>query len=175
MKSSRPSLECGPATMATVIANVTNCRLFWREIVVPDYNDFYATIDNIRRAFHCAISLFHLCDFFFFFFFHCYVHLLRSVILFRIPLIPISRVCAALQQIVHHTTKSAARFAGVCRCRMHRNSRSHTSCHLECENRMQRTARSGNKSKPGRDALKIIIARPALARNLLIEKIRLFT
>ena len=52
---------------------------------------------------------------------------------------------------------------------MHRNTRSHTNCHLECENRMQRTARSGNKSKPGRDALKIIIARPALARNLLIE------
>ena len=60
-----PSLsinECGPVTMATVIANVTDCRSFWREIVVPDYNDFNAAIDNIRRAFHCAISLFHLCD-----------------------------------------------------------------------------------------------------------------
>ena len=48
--------------MATVIANVTDCRSFWREIVVPDYNDFIAVIDNIRLAFHCAISLFHLCD-----------------------------------------------------------------------------------------------------------------
>jgi hypothetical protein len=48
--------------MATVIAGVTDCRSFWREIVVPDYNDFNAAIDNIRRAFHCAISLFHLCD-----------------------------------------------------------------------------------------------------------------
>jgi hypothetical protein len=28
---------------------------------------------------------------------------------------------------------------------------------------------------PGRDALKIIIARPALARNLLIEQNRFFT
>lgn len=48
--------------MATVIANVTDCRSFWREIVVPDYSDFNAAIDNMRRAFHCAISLFHLCD-----------------------------------------------------------------------------------------------------------------
>jgi hypothetical protein len=48
--------------MATVIANVSDCRAFWREIVVPDYEDFNAGIDDIRRAFHCAISLFHLGD-----------------------------------------------------------------------------------------------------------------
>ena len=48
--------------MATVIANVTDCLSFCREIVVPDYDDFNAAIDNIRRAFHCAISVFHLCD-----------------------------------------------------------------------------------------------------------------
>jgi hypothetical protein len=48
--------------MATVVASVTDCRSFWREIVVPDYNDFGAAIDDLRRAFHCAISLFHLSD-----------------------------------------------------------------------------------------------------------------
>jgi hypothetical protein len=29
---------------------------------VPDYNDFSAAIDDLRPAFHCAISLFHLSD-----------------------------------------------------------------------------------------------------------------
>ncbi|SRR5579871_46446 len=48
--------------MAKLIANITDCRSFWREIVVPDYNDFNAAIDDMRRAFHCAISLFHMCD-----------------------------------------------------------------------------------------------------------------
>jgi hypothetical protein len=48
--------------MANVVANVTDCRSFWRAIVVPDYEDFNAAIDDMRRAFHCAISLFHLCD-----------------------------------------------------------------------------------------------------------------
>jgi hypothetical protein len=48
--------------MATVVASVTDCRPFWREIVMPDYNDFAAKVDDLRRAFHCAISLFHLSD-----------------------------------------------------------------------------------------------------------------
>jgi hypothetical protein len=48
--------------MATVVASITDCRSFWRDIVVPDYNDFAAEIDDLRRAFHCAISLFHLSD-----------------------------------------------------------------------------------------------------------------
>jgi hypothetical protein len=48
--------------MATVVASITDCRSFWREIVVPDYNDFNANIDDLRRAFHCAISFFHLSD-----------------------------------------------------------------------------------------------------------------
>jgi hypothetical protein len=29
---------------------------------VPDCNDFSAAIDDLRPAFHCAISLFHLSD-----------------------------------------------------------------------------------------------------------------
>jgi hypothetical protein len=49
-------------SMPTVVASFTDCRSFWREIVVPDYNDFAAKIGDLRRAFHCAISLFHLSD-----------------------------------------------------------------------------------------------------------------
>jgi hypothetical protein len=30
--------------------------------VEPDFNDYLAKIDDLRRAFHCAISLFHLHD-----------------------------------------------------------------------------------------------------------------
>jgi hypothetical protein len=52
----------GGFRMATVVASVTDCRSFWRDIVLPDYNDFTAKIDDLRRAFHCAISLFHLGD-----------------------------------------------------------------------------------------------------------------
>jgi hypothetical protein len=48
--------------MATVVASVSDCRSFWREIVGADYNDSVAHIDDLRRAFHCAISLFHLSD-----------------------------------------------------------------------------------------------------------------
>ena len=54
---------CGPGIgMGKVIASVADCRSFWRDIVVPDYNDFAANIADLRRAFHCAISLFHLSD-----------------------------------------------------------------------------------------------------------------
>jgi hypothetical protein len=48
--------------MATVVASVADCCSFWRDIVVPDYNDFAAKTGDLRRAFHCAISLFHLSD-----------------------------------------------------------------------------------------------------------------
>src|SRR5258708_549734 len=48
--------------MGKVMASVADCRSFWRDIVVPDYNDFAANIADLRRAFHCAISLFHLSD-----------------------------------------------------------------------------------------------------------------
>jgi hypothetical protein len=35
---------------------------FLREIVEPDVNDFFADKSNLRRAWHCAGSLFHLHD-----------------------------------------------------------------------------------------------------------------
>lgn len=42
--------------------SIDNYQDFWRDIVVPDYNDFVAKVDDLRRAFHCAITLFHLSD-----------------------------------------------------------------------------------------------------------------
>jgi hypothetical protein len=48
--------------MATVIARVQDYQVFWRQIVEPDYKDFMAKIDDLRRAFHCAITLFHMSD-----------------------------------------------------------------------------------------------------------------
>jgi hypothetical protein len=48
--------------MATVLLLVDDYEAFWRDIVKPDYNDFLEKIDDLRRAFHCAITLFHLGD-----------------------------------------------------------------------------------------------------------------
>lgn len=48
--------------MATVVALIDDYQAFWREIVDADFNDCVAKIDDLRRAFHCAISLFHLHD-----------------------------------------------------------------------------------------------------------------
>ncbi len=48
--------------MSTVVARVDDHPSFWREIVTPDYEETVSKIDDLRRAFHCAISLFHLCD-----------------------------------------------------------------------------------------------------------------
>jgi hypothetical protein len=36
--------------MVTMIATVTDCRSFWRDIVVPYYNDFHAAIDNMSAG-----------------------------------------------------------------------------------------------------------------------------
>jgi hypothetical protein len=35
---------------------------FWYGIVVPDYQDALAEPSNLRRAWHCAISLVHMAD-----------------------------------------------------------------------------------------------------------------
>lgn len=35
---------------------------FWTNVVCPDYTDFMAKINDLRLAFHCAISLFHMAD-----------------------------------------------------------------------------------------------------------------
>ena len=35
---------------------------FWDYVVVPDYDDSVTNVDDLRKAFHCAISLFHMAD-----------------------------------------------------------------------------------------------------------------
>jgi hypothetical protein len=35
---------------------------YWNEVVIPDYDDFFAALDDLRKAFHCAGSLFHMAD-----------------------------------------------------------------------------------------------------------------
>ncbi len=48
--------------MTTVVSCINDYRAFWQYIVKPDYNAFREKIDDLRRAFHCAIALFHLSD-----------------------------------------------------------------------------------------------------------------
>jgi hypothetical protein len=35
---------------------------YWNQVVVPDYDDFFGALDDLRKAFHCASSLFHMAD-----------------------------------------------------------------------------------------------------------------
>ncbi len=44
------------------ISRIQTPQEFWDGVVVPDYNDFKSSIDDLRLAFHCAISLFHMSD-----------------------------------------------------------------------------------------------------------------
>ena len=37
-------------------------KKFWDEVVRPDYDEYMADVGNIRRAWHCATSLFHIAD-----------------------------------------------------------------------------------------------------------------
>ena len=48
--------------MATVVSIIKDPAGFWSDVVNPDYREFLERIDDLRRAFHCAISLFHLAD-----------------------------------------------------------------------------------------------------------------
>jgi hypothetical protein len=48
--------------MAGLVASVQDYQTYWRDVVEPDYRDFHAKIDDLRCAFHCAITLFHMCD-----------------------------------------------------------------------------------------------------------------
>ena len=35
---------------------------YWEGVFEPDYQDFLQAPDDLRRALHCAISLFHMAD-----------------------------------------------------------------------------------------------------------------
>jgi hypothetical protein len=41
---------------------IDDYKKFWNDILLPDYQDFMSEIDNVRKAFHLASSLFHMCD-----------------------------------------------------------------------------------------------------------------
>ena len=45
-----------------MIQRIGTQQEYWDQVVVPDYSDFIAKIDDLRMAFHCAISLFHMHD-----------------------------------------------------------------------------------------------------------------
>ena len=41
---------------------IDDYKKYWNQVVVPDYDDFFQNLDNLRKAFHCASSLFHMAD-----------------------------------------------------------------------------------------------------------------
>jgi hypothetical protein len=45
-----------------IVQQIDDYGDYWREVVTPDYDDFLANITDLRKAFHCAISLFHMAD-----------------------------------------------------------------------------------------------------------------
>src|SRR5258706_273986 len=45
-----------------MVIKIDNHKKFWDEVVRPDYDEYLADIDDIRLAWHCATSFFHLAD-----------------------------------------------------------------------------------------------------------------
>lgn len=41
---------------------IDDYKKFWNDILLPDYQDFMNEVDNVRKAFHLASSLFHMVD-----------------------------------------------------------------------------------------------------------------
>ena len=50
------------ATGKLAMQKIDDYRKYWNEVVMPDYDDFFADLDDLRKAFHCAGSLFHMAD-----------------------------------------------------------------------------------------------------------------
>jgi hypothetical protein len=44
------------------VTRIDDYQSYWRNIATPDYNHFLRNDDDLRSAFHCAISLFHMHD-----------------------------------------------------------------------------------------------------------------
>ena len=42
--------------MRQPVPRIDDYKVYWREVVTPDYYDFLRQDDNLRGAFHCAIS-----------------------------------------------------------------------------------------------------------------------
>jgi hypothetical protein len=45
-----------------MIDRIDDYKKFWNDILLADYQDFMQEIDNVRKAFHLASSLFHMAD-----------------------------------------------------------------------------------------------------------------
>jgi hypothetical protein len=43
-------------------ARIDHYTAFWSEVVGPDYEEFMKAQHDLRLAFHCAVSLFHMSD-----------------------------------------------------------------------------------------------------------------
>jgi hypothetical protein len=50
------------APITPTMQKIDDYKKYWNEVVIPDYNDFFAALDDLRKAFHCAASLFHMAD-----------------------------------------------------------------------------------------------------------------
>jgi len=51
-----------PMFRSVTTTNFTTPQQYWDGMVEPDYNDFLAQKGSLRRAYHCATSLFHMAD-----------------------------------------------------------------------------------------------------------------
>jgi hypothetical protein len=49
-------------SVAMAIKKIDTYQKYWNEVVAPDYDEFMKNLDDIRRVFHCASSLFHMAD-----------------------------------------------------------------------------------------------------------------
>ncbi len=47
---------------AGTLTKIDDYKKYWNEFVEPDYSEYMAAIDDMRKAFHCASSLFHMAD-----------------------------------------------------------------------------------------------------------------
>jgi hypothetical protein len=45
-----------------VNTKIDDCKKYWGEFAEPDFADFHRDRGSVRKAFHCAISLFHMAD-----------------------------------------------------------------------------------------------------------------
>jgi hypothetical protein len=59
LASIKPSSTPAPGPS---MQKIDDYKKYWNEIAIPDYDDFVADLDNLRKAFHCAGSLFHMAD-----------------------------------------------------------------------------------------------------------------
>jgi hypothetical protein len=48
--------------LATTHQKIASAREYFDDVVVPDFDDFIGDTTSLRKAFHCANSLFHLHD-----------------------------------------------------------------------------------------------------------------